>query len=290
MTQLNKLGEIFSWDCDKVSVDREELKLALRGKHLPILPPQRKQGTSLKNVLSMFVHDGSLIRVGETNRFVCYAIVEELRDLAIGEYRGRTIDAVTYWKKTDRVQFRRNLWLEPIIRKAMQERNSVMTGQEIGLSIGKILPKRAYGVKIRRHGGTYFVPEKGWLVLDRIQQVFAKVKATPHPVRLVRFDVFDTKQNRKMIRNVADIALTKQINDQIISLVMFLRSDRKTMVRKNAVTVRVNTLKRLLKTIELYESLLQIKRLYSARASYKTLRKLVLRLQHIRIAREAARC
>jgi len=169
----------------------------------------------------------------------------------------------------------------------MQERNNLMTGQEIGLSIGKLLPRLAYGIKIRQHGGTYFIPEKGWYVLDRLERVFSKVEATPHPVRLVRFNVLDTKQNRRAIRDIVEVDLTKQINDQIISLVLFLRSDRKTMVRKSAVTKRVNVLKRILKTIELYESLLQIKRLNKTRTSYKTLRKLVLRLQHIRIAKEA---
>ena len=287
---MDKLGELFSWDCDKVSVDRTELKLALRGMHLPLSPPQRRRGTSLKAILSQFVHDGSLVRVGETNRYICYAIVEELRDLAIGEYRGRTVDAVTYWKKTDRVQFRKNLWLAPIIRKAMQERNSLMTGREIGQSISALLPKRAYGLKIRQHGGTYFVPERGWYVLDRLERIFAKVKATPKPIQLIRIDVLDTKQNRKATKAVAEAALTKQINDQTLSLIMFLRSDRKTMVRKTAVTARVKTLKRLLRTIELYESLLHTKRLHKARGAYKLLRKLVLQLEHIRIAKEAAQC
>jgi len=254
------MGEVVSWSAISNSMQRSDFLALMKAQSLPVVLPPRDRVRVVERALRGYLQDGKLVQLGTDKWRIAYAIVEEVKDLHDAAWRAKMTEAITYWKKTGKVTFKRgaNHDLVPLIQQAITDSENLVFTADIGRAVGATL-RRAGGVQIASAGGTWFVPQGARNVVDSLAYVVNRVAEQPNnDIVLFRFAVPRNKRNIRNIRALAERVISNMVNEASLESLMMLRG-RQRAVRKEAVTRRIERSKEFSRRIVLFEDMLGVR-------------------------------
>lgn len=250
-----QFGEVVAWSV-RDYVSRAKLSDALKKENIGVCVKRTDKRTYLKRALNECIGNGVLREIGEDDKKIAYAIVEEDTDVSTASWLGSMREAVVMDKETGEISVRnegkKSTFLESILR-AMGRNEGGLIAAEIGMTIRRVIERYCDAVSLRDTGGVYFIPAKNSGILDKLCNALQEVESRPGAIRLRRFSVARTSNSEESIQELVAFTVSTTAR-RVQNEANYLLADLKT--RPSSFKTRIKTLASAADSLRAYEALL----------------------------------
>lgn len=250
-----QFGEVVAWSV-RDYVSRAKLSDALKKENIGICVKRTDKRTYLKRALNECIGNGVLREIGEDDKKIAYAIVEEDTDVSTASWLGSMREAVVMDKETGEISVRnegkKSPFLDSILR-AMGRNEGGLIAAEIGMTIRRVIERYCDAVSLRDTGGVYFIPAKNSGILDKLCNALQEVESRRGAIRLRRFSVARTNNSEESIQELVALTVSttaRRVQNEANDLL----ADLKT--RPSSFKTRIKTLASAADSLRAYEALL----------------------------------
>lgn len=250
-------GAVVTWNIRNAFVSKTAIaESILKQTGIEVTMPNRGIGEYLRRALVQAEKDNLIRKVGEDDKEVGFAVVNERRNLEAAYYEARPETLVILDKETgnlsttafmgDRVE-----WIEAL-QNAIREGEGGLISNEVGGILKNIITDQLDGIPLRDTGGAYFVPAIHEETLTKLENAIQQNLNPGAVCRIQRFGVIAG------VREAEDIA---QLHAEIIEeRIKEIRAEAAKMLpeivkaRPATFVRRIKQLGELKKQVELYGS------------------------------------
>jgi hypothetical protein len=198
-TSTATVGQIVTWTIRNCFVERIALLAALEKVGIKAHVKETRPSTYLRRAIAQAYTDKVIRKIGEDERSIAYALVNETKNLQLNSYTGRTEEAIKLHKQSGEIEFAHNSGQLRVIREAIHKNQGGLLSAEIGAVCKYVVTTMCDGISLRDTGGVYFVPESRMELLDKLEQALATVIPQGSTARLHRLRVITGARESKDI-------------------------------------------------------------------------------------------